>query len=209
MMNRVVGHTALLVALAFLGCVAHAQESSSQVVPITEPKDTANRPVKKPNAMLVENDRLTFAGVDMPMAPAEPGTRLIVQATKQVASVKALTGDFVFNRGGLSAQKTLVKPKNGMMIVKVIFDLYTENENEVIWYDNIVLLGGDGSRNKPFQLVEGSDGASILTVGFNGLAIKNGIHRIAAFFAAKKGNLARFHLNLNGTDYKLMNQHRN
>lgn len=151
------------------------------------------------NRMLSE-DQKTFDEITAPMAAEAPVGNLVIQAIQKNPEVLVLENGGSWSGGGVQSLKETVKPKDGMMLVRVIFDFYSDKGSGVLWLDDIALLGADGTSAQPFQL-EKLLGKGIVEVGFVSLDIDKGCNRIAVTFTVKDGDPSQLHLQINSKDY--------
>lgn len=146
----------------------------------------------------LSNDKLMFADVTNAIAKDGTAGQVIVQAIRKNPDVVALTGEFSLSaNAGVSPVNATLKPNEGMMLVKVILDFYTDKAG-VLWKDDIAVLDG-GAETAILQLV--GDHGSVVEVGFTGLRnIRQGGNRIALVVAAKEGDPSQLKLRLHGKD---------
>jgi len=138
-------------------------------------------------------------------------TSPIIRVVKKLSELQISTGGFVIGSGNrVAPQIEAVKPKDGMTFVKVIFDRYAAS-NEVLWKDKITLVDGAEVSEPPIQLLKivksysavEKKGKKLVIIGFTGIKLDLGGNRLAAIFAVKDGDAARFKLRIAGTDYPL------
>ncbi len=202
-----------------------ADESTAQ----TQPSGTVSVAIgekhgKTPSEWAALDDSATFASITAPMAATARDGDLIVRTIEKLPEYKVYTGAFLWTTNGPKRVTKVLQPKPGMMMVKVIFDLYSDKEpvareeafdspkdaekmtgplwSEVLWKDDIALLKADGS---PVELIclmrQEEHFKGYVITGFNGLEIWKGGNRIAIVFAGKDGDPRQLHLRIRGKDY--------
>jgi hypothetical protein len=124
-----------------------------------------------PNEMM-ENDSEVFAGVTDAVTATAPTSELTIRTVEKLSQATLYTGQFSWNT--LKAVKAVEKPIAGRMLVKVILDLYSDKESEILWMDDVVLLDANSKQsaqalNLILQLSE-----KVCSIGIDGLKIGKG-----------------------------------
>jgi len=155
-------------------------------------------------------DKETFADVTAPMAAAAPNGNLVIQSVVKIQQYKVYTGNFVWdiNSNRLDQETTLVSPDAREMLVKVILDLYPDNNQKgasdlpakVLWIKDIQFLGGNGTSYSLVSMVRRAS-KSVVEVVFNGLSVSKHGDRIAIILLGEDGDPSQLHLWIKDKDY--------
>jgi hypothetical protein len=191
--------TALLFLTMALGCTAIAQQPPAQKTPAVGAKQThhANRDGTAPSVL--DSDEEMFAAVTQPIAPELPSGSLIVRAIEKNPRIVVHTR--TFEEGSdllLSPGKAVLKPRTGVMLVRLIFDLYVDT-SAPLWDDEVAFVGKNGTVETPVQLSLWVNNP-VIEVSYGGLNLEKGGNRIAALFAVKSGEPSAMRLQLRGKD---------
>lgn len=166
----------------------------------------------KPKSLYLP-DTADFAGVTNALAANGEDRQVIIRRVDKLSSVRVFTGRFTLGEGGLLTGRATpvmkdLRPDDGMMLVRVILDLYTDEESLLLVEDEIALLdGGRPSTLVTLCLSDPNDlTMAVFAVGELGvipgsIALSKGGNRIAVIAMAKDGNPGRLNLRIRGAEY--------